>query len=132
MSEKNGECTVIRVGRKGLRTFAFGDGAEFTIDVVVTYNRYLDMRRLFAGDDDRIPPERQAELSRSAWDFVGQVARDSSGNPQYFGSDDLTMAEAMEFIKYLTQEVIGLQSFFEVKSAEKQSSPESTELRFSA
>lgn len=134
MSESNGACKVIRVDRKGLRTFAFGEGAEFTIDVIVTYNRYLDMRRLFADADGNVPVERHAELARSTWDFVRQIACDASGNPQYFGSkpaEELTMAEALEFITHLTREVIELQHFFEVSTPRKQSSPESMELRFS-
>lgn len=131
----NGECKVIKIGRKGLRTFGFGECGDFTIDVIVTYNKYLDMRRLFADEKNEVPQERLAELSKSTWDFVRSVAVGASKNEKYFGvpdgPTDLTAAESQEFITHITNEVIDLQRFFEVRLPQKQSSPESTELRFS-
>lgn len=132
MSASNG---VIRIGRKGIVKFAFGDGAPFEVDVVVAFQQWI------AVDDSFRPPEEDAEGLRSiplenmhtyhaaAVDFV----RSLSPQPTMPASPDLTTAEALDFVARLREQYDELASFFRPKSREKRASPDTSEaeLRFS-
>ena len=123
----NGE-SIIKIGRKGKRTFVLGeDGKPFTIDVVAVYYDYLDLDKNFRDDKGVVPDDRIGPLNKAAWDYVKDVAGTGGGD-----ASDCTLAEALEFLATLRKEYDKLKSFFEIDSPEESSSPTPSEtLRFS-
>ncbi len=120
MSSANG-VEVIRIGRKGKRSFALGDGPPVEIDVVKTYNAWLDIDRSFRDEKGELPPLKRGELDLAAWQFTAAL----------FHTEDLTLAEALEFLKHVSVVTRELSAFFVLPTAAEPSSPESTELTFS-
>ena len=108
---------VIKIGRKGIRKFAFGDGAEFAIDVISVRNEWLEIDRSFRDENSMIAPENVAKLNQSALAFVREVAKDQSVN----------MSEALEFMARLTEEAAKLRRFFVPAFDEKLESQGSSE-----
>lgn len=133
MSANNG---VIRIGRKGIKKFAFGeDGAPFDVDVVVAFQEWMIVDegfRLQEGEDvapddvGTIPTESMPAYHQAALDFVCRI----SGNRP----DSITVAEALDFVARLREQYDELLVFFRPKSREERASPGSSgaELRFSA
>lgn len=131
MSASNG---VIRIGRKGLKRFAFGEAGEpFQVDVVEAWQRWISV------DDSFRPPEEDADGNRpipiaemSAYHqaAVGYVKELSNHRD---GSEDITIAEALDFIARLREEYDALAVFFRHRSSEERASPATSEpeLRFS-
>jgi hypothetical protein len=124
---------VLRIGRKGRMTVAFGDeGAEpvppFEIDVIVVNNQYLDLLAPFRNDAKVIPPERYTEVKGVTHQFVIGLTK-SQDHPN--GYAEMSMAESQHFITALNDAVQELELFFLPKSSAKPSSQGSTELRFS-
>jgi hypothetical protein len=115
MSEGNG-TEIIRIGRKGVKRFALGDGEPFSVDVIVVSNQWSDIDGSFRDEKGEIPRERWTECNQAAWQFVKQLS----------GTQDITLAEALEFIAKITIEAKKLQSFFDIKSPSEPSSPQST------
>jgi hypothetical protein len=115
MSEGNG-TEIIRIGRKGVKRFALGDGEPFSVDVIVVSNQWSDIDGSFRDEKGDIPRERWTECNKAAWDFVKQLS----------GTQDITLAEALEFIAKITIEAKKLQSFFDIGSPSEPSSPQST------
>lgn len=133
MSEGNG-TGIIRIGRKGLRKFAFGeDGAPFEVDVVVAYQRWMEI------DDEFRPPLPDEEGNRlvpvadmgrynaAAAAFATELAHDPK-KPNV-----LTVTEAREFIELLRQEYNRMADFFRPKLRAAPASPATSgaALRFS-
>lgn len=125
MSQTNG---VIRVGRKGRRKFAIGDETDerklpvFEIDVVSAFQRWLTIDDEFReGSEERtIPLARVPEWHDAARNFVAECGGCETG-------DQITVAEALDFLARLREEYDGLADFFRPKSREKQESPASSE-----
>lgn len=132
MSANNG---LIRIGRKGIKEFAFGeDGPVFKVDVVVAFQQWISI------DDSFRPVEENAQGSRpiaiadmpgfhqAAVEFV-----EGLGGSAYSGK--LSTAEAMDFIARLREQYDELATFFRPKSREERVSPATSaaqsELRFS-
>ena len=103
MSSGNGQ-TVIRIGRKGKRLFALGDGEQFEVDVVLAYNQWVDLYRSCQNEKGEVSPDSQAKVNALAAQFVIELS----------GTQDLTMAEVLEFLAVLHTEVVALQGFLEV------------------
>lgn len=119
MSSSNG---VIRIGRKGIKKFAFGeDGAPFEVDVVATFQQWIGI------DDQFRPAEENAEGNRpiptaempayhaAAAAFVGGMA-----------GTEVTVAEALDFIARLREQYDELAHFFVPKSRRGQGSPDTS------
>lgn len=132
MSANNG---VIRIGKKGLKKFAFGEtGAPFEVDVVVAFQGWLcidDEFREREGCVDRtIKTADMPEYHQAAVQYVTSLS-----NMNTPGQDgiQLTVAEALEFIALLREEYDGLLTFFRPKSLNEPDSPDTSEggLRFS-
>lgn len=122
MSASNG---VIRIGRKGLKKFAFGeDGAPFEVDVVVAFQKWVDIDRSLRSEDGNgdILPEDMPSFHAAAVGFVADVS-----------GSTVTVAEALDFVARLREQYDELACFFHPKSPEKRGSPaiSGTELRFS-
>lgn len=120
---------VIRIGRKGTKKFAFGDGEPFEVDVVVAFQHWIGI------DDGLRPPNEDDNGNRpiavcdmpafhqSAVGFASEMS----------GCNDVTTAEALDFIARLREQYNELADFFRPKSREEPASPASSEagLQFS-
>ena len=147
MSANNG---VIRIGRKGLKKFAFGDdGPPFEVDVVIAFQQWVTIDDGFRvknpeGDGRTIPVERMVEYHQAAvgfaYEFAGpteadQLADSMSRQMGYpvKSIDSITTAEALDFIARLREEYDELADFFQPKLRERPGSRDTSEpaLRFS-
>lgn len=135
MSTNNG---VIRVGRKGIKKFAFGEeGEPFEVDVVVVFQEWVGIDEQFRErtEDDTIATKDIPEYHRAAVEFVEGLANTI---PQAMGRTEnltkVTTAEALDFLARLREEYDELADFFRPRSRKKQDSPDTSEveLRFSA
>lgn len=119
MSASNG---VIRVGRKGLKKFAFGDDGEpFEVDVVVAFQQWIAIDESFRDDERVLPTATMEAYHLAAVDFAKNLSR----------TDGITTAEALDFIARLREEYDTVADFFQPRSKTKPSSAESLEARFS-
>ncbi len=132
MSASNG---VIRIGRKGIKKFAFGeDGAPFEVDVVAAFQRWCCIDDTFRDDenDRKIPVERMPEYHQAAVGFVAelQLANIPAG---YEESSPVSIAEALDFIARLREQYDELADFFLPRKRVEDESPATSEvgLRFS-
>ncbi len=143
MSENNG---VIRIGRKGIKKFAFGeDGAPFQVDVVVAFQGWMcldDEFREREGCVDRtiktadMPEYHRAAVryvQELATDPIGSIGLDGHGRPIPSEVPTLTVAEALEFIALLREEYEALVTFFQPRLPDEPDSPGTSEggLQFS-
>ena len=122
MSASNG---VIRIGRKGLRKFAFGeDGAPFEVDIVEAFQNWIGIDDNFRSlnADQTIPVAEMPAYHQAAQMFVKGLS-----------NTEVTVAEALDFIARLREQWDELSVFFRSKSREKPDSPDTSEaeLRFS-
>ncbi len=129
MSANNG---VIRIGRKGLKKFAFGDdGLPFEVDVVVAFQEWVSIDESFRptevdADGDRlIPTDQMTAYHAAAVDFAHGLSGPEQGS--------ITTAEALDFIARLREQYDELAVFFRPKLQEERASPDTSEaeLRFS-
>ena len=127
MSTNNG---IIRIGRKGLKKFAFGDdGVPFEVDVVVAFQHWVEIDDSFrpADRDEEgnrsVPVQAMPEYHRAAVAFVKETS----------GGCDVTVAEALDFIARLREQYDELAHFFRPKSREEPDLQDTSEveLRFS-
>ena len=129
MSANNG---VIRIGRKGIKKFAFGeDGAPFEVDIVVAFQEWIGIDESFrleegegvkTEDVGTIPSERMAEYHQAVVRFVETLS-----------CCKVTTSEALEFTARLRDQYTEMLDFFRPKSREERASPDTSgvELRFS-
>lgn len=133
MSQSNGSG-VIRIGRKGLKEFAFGDegtpGSEpFKIDVVTTFQHWLILVDSFRGEqtDDEgnhlIPREVVPTYHQAAIEFVEGWRCPDPEARKTPGYQALTTTEALEFTARLREEYDRLADFFQYKSSKEQDKP---------
>lgn len=125
MSAGNGNG-VIRIGRKGLKKFAIGEGDPFEFDVVQAFDHWIIIDESFregqTPDEDgarniplgQLPEYRQAQVS-----FVTQLAQDHGAEL----TQPLTIAEAAEFIARLRECYDDLVVFFRPKPSQERGSP---------
>lgn len=114
---------VIRIGTKGRKKFAFGDGQPFLVDVVDLSNKWAAIDTAYREPDGTVAPSKMLALNNDLWNFVREET----------GVMDISKAEAIEFMKHVTDEATALSDFFVPKSVkDAPSSPESTTtLRYS-
>lgn len=134
MSANNG---VIRIGRKGLKKFAFGDGPVFEVDVVVEFQKWISIDDSFRPETENADGNRpvavsdMAEYHRAAVQFVCELAfdKDVIGRTKNL----ITTAEALDFIARLREQYDELALFFRPNLRKEQNLPASSgvELRFS-
>lgn len=126
MSASNG---VIRIGRKGIKKFAFGeDGPVFEVDVVGAFQRWIAIDESFRGDsgEEKVKTIDMPQYHQAAVTFAEEL-----GGPAYTGK--VTIAEALDFKARLQEQYEELADFFRPKSREKPDSlgTSGAELRFS-
>lgn len=124
MSASNG---VIRIGRKGIKKFAFGeDGAPFDVDVVVAFQEWINIDARFRNEETGLIPHTDMPAYHAA---AVEYAIRLSGGP-------VTTAEALDFVARLREQYDELIDFFQPRSREKLDSPDTSEahseLQFSA
>lgn len=122
MSAKNG---VIRIGRKGLRKFAFGEeGAPFEIDIVAVFQQWIIVDDNFRSisEDRSIPTAEMPAYHLAAQQFVKEL-----------GGGEVTVGEALDFLARLREEYDELATFFRPRLRQERDSPDTSgaELRFS-
>lgn len=131
MSANNG---IIRIGRKGIKKFAFGDeGEPFDVDVVVAFQQWVGIDEDFrpiepdAEGNRSIPTSQMPEYHQAAVAFVEGLAGSKLGNTK------LTVAESLDFIARLREQYDELADFFRPRLREEHDSPDTSEagLRFS-
>ena len=125
MTASNG---VIRVGRKGLKKFAFGEeGEPFEVDVVVAFQEWCAIDESFRehSEDRSISVNDMSAWHRAAVEFVNGLARTEKL--------EVTTAEALDFIARLREQYDELVDFFQPRKRAEPESPGSSgaELRFS-
>jgi hypothetical protein len=138
VSASNG---VIRIGRKGIKKFAFGDGEPFDVDVVVAFQGWIgiDERfRISETDSDLVTPDDVGTISTAdmpayhlaALEFVRRLATNPNGSDTCTA---ITVAEALDFLARLREQYDELADFFRPKLREKRDSQDTSgvELRFS-
>lgn len=110
---------VIRIGKKGIKKFAFGDGEPFSVDVVTVFHQWLAIDDGFRQEqeDRRIPLAEMGGYNAAAQSFVQELC-----------GCEITTAEALDFIARLREQYDELADFFQPKSPEKQDSPASSEV----
>ncbi len=137
MSESNG---VIRIGRKGLKKFAFGEetegeeGKPFEIDVVAAFQAWVAIDETFRLDGPDVSEEERysirtedaAAYHAAAIAFVKSLGGNKVPN--------ISVGEALDFVARLREQYDELVVFFRPKLREKPASPDisEAELRFSA
>ena len=120
MSANNG---VIRIGRKGIKKFAFGDdGAPFEIDIVIAFQEWVGIDEGFRDESRDIRTEAMPSYHQAAVAFVERLS-----------GSTVTTAEALDFIARLREQYDELANFFRPKFLEERESPGTSEagLRFS-
>lgn len=135
MSANNG---VIRIGRKGLKKFAFGDGPTFEVDVVQAFQRWVAIDEGFrpetedADGNRRVATADMENYHRAAVEFVQSLCHGSDLH-HLPTREMITTAEALDFIARLREQYDELVVFFRPKLREEPDSPASSgaELRFS-
>lgn len=142
----SGSNGVIRIGRKGIRKFAFGDdGVPFEVDVVVAFQEWISIDDSFRPvnaleDGSRsIPTESMAGYHQAAVEFVARLGTVVISDPMSKHDNrvcvpNITTAEALDFIARLRECYDELAAFFRPRLSEERASPATSEaeLRFSA
>ncbi len=141
MSNDNG---VIRVGRKGIKKFAFGEHGEvFSVDVVVAFQEWVTIDDTFRErtDDRSIVSEDMKDYHIAAVAFVERLsgndlnplAKAMVAEHEIRPPIKITTAEALDFIARLQECYEEVAAFFRPKSREEPDLQGSTvqELRFS-
>lgn len=128
MSQNNG---VVRIGRKGIVKFAFGDDEPFEVDVVTAFQAWANIDEEFRLDGPNVPDDQRGlvpsqdmpRYHQAAVDFVQKLATD----PRTHNTPQLTVAEALDFLARLREQYDELVHFFRPKQRAERESPASTE-----
>ena len=113
MSANNG---VVRIGRKGLKKFAFGeDGPVFEVDVVVAWQQWVILDNGLRDENDKVIAETMPLYHQAAISFVEGLSNSTAGT--------ITVAEALDFIARLKEQYDNVADFFQVRSLEERVSP---------
>lgn len=131
MSTGNGNG-VIRINRKGIKKFAFGDGEPFDVDIVIVQQQWLVIDESFrppeinddgtTNENRAVPNDQSAAYYEAARDFVSKLA--SVNNKGEITR--VTIAEALEFLARLREQWSDLVSFFRPRSRDERESPDTS------
>ncbi len=135
MSANNG---VIRIGRKGIKKFAFGEeGEPFSVDVVVAFQEWIRLDESFRQTDGdqkgTILTEDIPAYHQEAVKFVCGLASVNDSDGQGRSHPSITTAEALDFIARLNEQYNELADFFRPKRRQEEESHDTSvaDLRFS-
>lgn len=123
MVENNGNGDgILRIGSHGKVKMRYDDSTEIvTIDVIHAWNSWAAIDEKFRDKDRMVPAEQAQEWNLAVYQFACEMLK----------APEMSMTDAMHFLKVLREEADKLKVFFEIKSADEPSSRESTELTFS-
>lgn len=130
MSEGNGKSLKVECG--STRSFEFPGGYLYPCDVLYAFDLYLDVRRGFVGEDDRIPRERMTEFHDALVGWVNALIASAAPANKGRQPPDLDAGHALRFVTMLAEENDRLADFFVPASRAKSSIPQSSELTFTA
>ena len=128
VDKMNSDNGVIRIGRKGKKKFAFGDGDVFEVDIVTALQEWEvrdDSFRPEEADEEgrrNIPMSDIQQYQQAAVDYVKELS-----------GVEVTVAEAFDFLARLREQYNEVAENFLVKSSKKPDLPDTSEaeLRFS-
>src|SRR5258708_4515331 len=106
MSDANGE-PILKIGRKGRLKIAVGDGAPVEIDVIGVQSAWLEIDRMFKDGSGKVPPEKWNQLNQEIWNFARGILQ----------VEDMSLTEALEFMRIVTEKAVELRGFFEIRSS---------------
>lgn len=114
---------VVRIGRKGLKKFVFGDDGEpFEVDVVVAFQQWVTIDDSFrpalpdAEGNRPIAISNVPEFHQAAVEFAVGIANYTDGN------NYITVAEALDFIARLREQYDEMADFFRPRSRQERES----------
>ena len=122
MSTSNG---VIRIGRKGLKKFAFGDEPAFEIDVVTAMHQWIEVDEEFRVTDEGVGSENAPRTIPTA--SMPDYHRAAVAFVKMLGGGDVTVAEALDFLARLREQYDELATFFQPKLRGERDSPATSE-----
>ena len=130
MNENNG---VVRIKARSVKKFAIGeDGPVFELDVVRAYDEWAQIDASFRDAAGVVPKDQIVAWSNARGSFAEKVVADAYAlTPQPQEPPRLDGGQVGDFMARLAEEVDKLKVFFEPKFERPQSSPQSSELRFS-
>jgi hypothetical protein len=103
---------VIRLSRKGLKKFAFGDdGPPFEVDVVTTFQQWSELDEGYRDENRGV--KDMMSYHTAAVEYVKHISK----------YNELTVAEAFDFIARLREAYDDVAVFFRPKSLEERGSP---------
>ena len=114
---------IIRIERKGMVKFAFGeDGQPFDVDVVTAFQEWIGIAEGLRDENGEISTAATLSYQQAAVDFSKRIS-----------GGEVTTAQALQFLARLREQYDELAVFFQPRSREKLGLPASTEaaLRFS-
>ena len=123
MSASNGD-EVIRIEKKGIKKFAFGDGPVFSVDVIRAMDAWNGIDGEYRDAAGGVPKEKLAAWRRAQLNF----ARDwvtATVDPQVAAQivPEIDDAQALAFINRLDAYIDGLKDFFGVRTGKEPSPP---------
>lgn len=140
MSSSNGNG-LIRIGRKGLSKFQFGDNdgdPVVVIDVVAVNDAWAEEDAKFRDESGKLLAGKSSEHRSATIQFVQGVVAAAGGSmapdqqkPYRDLHDSLTYTEALMFLARMTEECDKLKGFFAVNTGNGPSPPPSLEVKFS-
>lgn len=108
---------IIRIGRKGRKKFAFGDGSPFEVDVVDAWRQWIALDNSFRPEEEDdeglrpIPVDQYTNYYQAVVDFCNGLAG-TNGGPH-------SCAEALDFLARLREQYDELADFFQPKSRKR-------------
>lgn len=119
---------VIRISRKGVVKFAFGEeGDEFPVDVRVVYDAWREVDWQLRNDKGELPNDKWVEHGQNRIKFVQEIVNGAyqvlmmDGQPREV--PEVSGSEAVAFIDRVYEEVEKAHNFFSPKKDEPSSSP---------
>jgi hypothetical protein len=126
---KNQANGVVRMPRRGMVQFAFGDDAPFTFDAIEVWDAFVVFDTSNRNEKGEVPTDQLVGYGLALRSFVQNTVTDA-GKACGVNPPQLTNAEARIFIGHLREEVEKLRSFFAPKSAEQPLSPPRQDIKF--
>lgn len=121
---------VVRIARKGIVKFAFGEeGDEFSVDVRVIYDAWTEIDWQLRNEKGELPTDKRVEHGQNRIRFVQAVVNDAYAANGLAAIPEVSGSEAIAFIDRVVEEVEKIHNFFSPKKDEPSSLPASPEMR---
>lgn len=115
---------VIRIARKGIVKFAFGDdGDEFPVDVRIVYDAWREVDWQLRNEKGELPNDKWVEHGQNRIRFVQAIVNDAYAVIGVAEIPQVSGTEAVAFIDRVYEEVEKAHNFFSPKKDEPSSLP---------